>query len=132
MVDLTTPVVAVDVAPAGNATQLYGTTNKNILIETDEPVSNRSYSANVTVTADLTSISQVHFYVMHLMHGLIHVGFFIIFILLFRWVKTKLPMGRPLPSIPGRELSPFERALEDPGHKINQGPLENTYLEPEV
>ena len=133
MVTLTTVAADVDIEVV-NVTQPSVFIDQNILNrdQTEGPISNRSYLVNMTDSVGPKVDSQTHFYFLHGFHVLLHMVFLIIIILLVRWVKAKLPLRRPLPSLPGRELSPFECALADPEHEINRVPLENTYLEPEV
>ena len=84
---------------------------------------------NATENVILGGLVQNHIYIMHFLHGCFHLFFFVLFMILYRWVKTKLPIRRPLPSLPVRERTPFELALADPTHRIN---VENTYIEPQV
>ena len=84
---------------------------------------------NATENVIVGRSDQKHIYIMHFLHGCFHLFFFTLFIILYRWVKDKLPVRRPLPSLPGRERTPFELALADPSHRIN---VENTYIDPQV
>ena len=101
----------------------------------DQNILNRDYNYTSIVNStvfkkDYALETQTHFWVLHGVHLLLNLSFFVILFFLYRWVSKRAPWTRPLPTLPTERCSSFERALNNAEHPINRRNSERTYLDP--
>ena len=134
---------AVTPAPNGSAgVHSSGKTSNGSPYETspsnesvDQNILNRDYNYTSIVNStvfekDSALETQTHFWVLHVVHLMLNLSFFVILFFLYRWVSKRAPWTRPLPTIPTERCSSFERALNNSNHPINRRNSEGTYLDP--